>query len=257
MKVWDFLKRCRRASHESVYFYTFHKCASTLFSRYVLKNIEGLRHVDYAGQMFRGKSPSIVFQPKGCIYGPIRLSARQHAVYYSLVQPTSRPEFVRDKLAIFMIRDPRDILISAYYSFGYTHGFSPVEEIRKRQVDMRNELQSKTIDEYALERAVSIRDNFETVDRLSHACERSVVLRYEDMIDNWELFASDLTKYITIKPAVLRQIYDKSRPREKEVLSSHRRSGQVGDFRRKLKPETIRSLDATFAAVLERFRYGS
>jgi hypothetical protein len=257
MRAWEFLKRCRGASHESVYFYTFHKCASTLFSRYVLKNVQGLRHVDYAGEIFRGKKPSIVFQPKGCIYGPIRLSARQHEVYCSLVQPTSRLEFVKDKLAIFMVRDPRDILISAYYSFGYTHGFSPVQEIRNRQVEMRKELQSKTIDEYVLERAVSIRDNFETVSRLSQACERSVVLRYEDMIDNWELFASDLTKYITIKPAVLRQVYEKSRPREKEVLSSHRRSGQVGNFRLKLKPETIGSLDITFAAVLERFRYVS
>ncbi len=42
-------------SYESVYFYTFHKCASSLFSNYVLRNIKGLVHVDYAVQISSGK----------------------------------------------------------------------------------------------------------------------------------------------------------------------------------------------------------
>jgi hypothetical protein len=75
------------------------------------------------------------------------------------------------------------------------------------------------------------------------------------MINEWQLFVSDLTKYINIKPAVLAQIYEKSRPREKEDKSSHRRSGQVGDFSGKLKTETIITLNGVFAAVLKRFQY--
>jgi hypothetical protein len=256
MNIWDFLKwRCGKNSYESVYFYTFHKCASTLFSRYILKNIEDLRHVDYAEQIYSGRNIPITFKEKGCVYGPIRLSAQQRAVYETLVHPTSRREFVRDKIAIFMVRDPRDILVSAYHSFGYSHSFSPVQEIRERQAQLRMELQSKTIDEYALERAARVRANFETLDTLRQACERCVVLRYEDMINEWQLFVSDLTKYINIKPAVLAQIYEKSRPREKEDKSSHRRSGQVGDFSGKLKTETIITLNGVFAAVLKRFQY--
>lgn len=256
MNLWELLKwRCGKNSYESVYFYTFHKCASTLFSRYILKNIEGLRHIDYAGQIYSGRNGRITFEEKGYVYGPIRLSAQQGAVYERLVQPTSRREFVRDKIAIFMIRDPRDILVSAYYSFAYTHSFSPVQEIRERQAQARIELQSQTIDEYAVDRAARIAANFETLDMLSQACERRVVLRYEDMIDNWELFVADLTRYINIRPAVLSQIFKQSRPREEEDNSSHRRSGQVGDFRRKLKTETILTLNGVFAAVLKRFHY--
>jgi hypothetical protein len=40
---------------ESVFFYTFHKCASSLFARFVLPNVRGLRHENYAARIFRGE----------------------------------------------------------------------------------------------------------------------------------------------------------------------------------------------------------
>ena len=83
--------RVRKDSYESVYFYTFAKCASTLFSSYVLKNIEGLRHVDYANQIYHGRDlKRVVFEEKGFIYGPIRIFYRPAApVYKKLVKPAS------------------------------------------------------------------------------------------------------------------------------------------------------------------------
>lgn len=258
MNFEDYFKRhYGKNSYESVYFYTFHKCASSLFSYYVLRNIEGLVHVNYAVQIYSGKKvDGITFEDKGCIYGPIRLSADPMSpVYKRLVKPVSDSDFIRNKIVIFLVRDPRDILVSAYYSFGYTHGFSSVKEIRERQEQKRSKIQSENVDEYVMESAHSILNNFETVDRLSKACNRSVVLRYEDMIDNWDYFVKELTRYVDIKQTVLTKIYAKSRPREKEDKSSHRRSGKAGGFRSKLKGETVTYLNATFESVLERFHY--
>ena len=258
MNLKDYVEwRYGKNSHESVYFYTFHKCARSLFGGYVLKNIEGLRHVDYASQIYGGEQiDNPVFEQKGFVYGPIRLSANPLSpVYKKLVEPVSDIDFIRSKIAIFLVRDPRDILVSAYYSFGYTHGFSSVDEIRARQEQRRSEIQRKTIDEYALESAHKILSNFEALDKLSKACNRSVVLKYEDMIDNWDCFVEGLTKYIGIKQTVLTQVYEKSRPREKENQDSHRRSGRPGEFRSKLKEATIASLNTTFRGVLERLQY--
>src|SRR3954467_281701 len=47
---------------ESVYFYTLHKCASGLFSDYVLKNARGLRLIDYADQFYNGVPSDLVFE---------------------------------------------------------------------------------------------------------------------------------------------------------------------------------------------------
>ena len=102
LDVYSYLKWIYRAnSHESVYFYTFHKCASSLFSNYVLRNIVGLRHIDYANAIYRGrKIGQIKFKEKGYIYGPIRLSS-DTKIYNMLVKPTSDIYFIKDKVAIF------------------------------------------------------------------------------------------------------------------------------------------------------------
>ncbi len=246
-----------RKSHESVYFYTFHKCASTLFGSYILKNIKGLRHVNYASRIYSGRAyKKLKLEAKGYAYGPIRLSADPLSpVYKQLVRPATQPDFMRDKIVIFFVRDPRDILVSSYYSFGYTHAFSPVEQIRLLQEANRSKIQAESLDEFVLRSASKVRENFETLSELDSVCERSIVLKYEDMIDNFEYFIAQLSKYIIISQCVVRTIFERSRPKEKEDISSHRRSGQPGGFRSKLKRETIDSVNAELEDVLVRFQY--
>src|SRR5947209_5962028 len=132
---------------ESVYVYTLHKCASGLFSDYLLKNVRRLRLIDYADQLYNAAPlEAVTFEERGFVYGPIRLSTGPPSLMYSqLIEPVSKTEFVRDKRAMFVIRDPRDILVSAYYSFGYSHGFSEVKEIREQQQRLRELIRGKTI----------------------------------------------------------------------------------------------------------------
>jgi hypothetical protein len=176
-------------------------------------------------------------------------------VYKTLVMPTSKAEFIRDKIVIFFVRDPRDILVSSYYSFGYTHGFSPVKEIRERQEIVRSEIQEKTLAEYVLHSAHAVSKHFETLSELKSVCERSVILKYEDMISNWEYFIAQLSKYVGIEESVGQEIFERSRPKQKENTSSHRRSGQPGGFRSKLDKEVIESLNRKLNGVLVRFQY--
>jgi hypothetical protein len=257
----DITWRLTKNSYETIYFYTFHKCASSLFSNYVLKNIHGLKNVDYARLLYDGEQTGeVTFEDKGYIYGPIRLSTDPNPDYPGykwLVKPTSEDDFIRGKIAIFLIRDPRDILVSAYYSFAFSHGFSPVENIRKIQEEGRKEIQKMTIDEYVLDYAPTVLGHFEAVERLSKTSGRSVILKYEDMIQHWDKFDRGLCKYLTIKPNVLDEIYNRSRPREKENQESHRRSGMPGGFRTKLASATLVSLDELFGPVLERFGFDS
>ncbi len=246
-----------RLPPESVYLYTLHKCASGLFSDYVLKKVRRLRLVDYEIRFYRGDPMECVtFQERGFVYGPIRLSnGPPSALYTRVIEPASSADFVRDKIAIFVIRDPRDILVSAYYSFGYTHGFSRVKEIQDQQQRLRDLIRGKTIDDYVLESATATLNHFQIIDRLTQACERGIVLKYEDMIDNWEKFSSGLTQYLSIGRKTLRQTYERSRPLENEDKTSHRRSGRPGAYKEKLLTGTIEALNRIFAPVVTRFHY--
>ncbi|MGA1408307.1 MAG: hypothetical protein ACO37W_01040 [Prochlorotrichaceae cyanobacterium] len=246
---------------ESVYFYTFHKCASTLFSSYVLKSVTGLYHMDYAAQIYSGRRSSekkLSFKKNGFIYGPIRISAGvQGPVGERLVKPTTKHNFIRDKIAIFFIRDPRDILISSYYSFGFTHGLSGVDAIRERQLAAGRSIREMTLDEYVLDSVDEQIDYFRILYDLSRTCERSSVLRYEDMINDFDRFSEQLSKYVSLDAATIQELYQRSRPQKTEDTKSHRRSGQVGGFREKLEESTIKAVNKKLADTLSLFEYNA
>jgi len=242
---------------ESVFFYTLHKCASTLFSHYLLEHVEGLRHVDYENEYFSGlRTVKAEFSDKGYIYGPIRVSVRAMEPTFSLfTKPVSSPDFVEGKKAIFMARDPRDMLVSSYYSYAYSHPSSPLEEIRDEQERIRKRILSKTVDEFVLGMAPHVHRDYQLLITLTQVCKRRVVLQYEDMVENFNDFVRDLTRYLTLRDDVIQELYSQSRPREKEDITAHRRSGRVGGFRDKLSSETIQSLNETFRDVMNEFGY--
>jgi len=122
-----------------------------------------------------------------------------------LFEVISQPDFVLDKIIVFMVRDPRD--------------------------------------------------KFDLLQRLHRACERSVVLKYEDMINDFDSFAEGLTRFIPLRQHMLDELFRQSRPREKEDISSRRRSGKVRGFEDKLKPETIESLNESLAMVPRDFKF--
>lgn len=243
---------------ESVYFYTFHKCASTLFSTYLLKRVSGLRHCDYAAEMFlrgRLKRP-VTFEDHGYVYGPLRLSSpRDSDGYRFVIARVAQQDFVRDKPCLFMVRDPRDILVSSYYSSAFTHPLSPVAEIREQQLRERAEVQAMTLDDYALLQAEERRRDFACLHDLYTACSRGVLLRYEDMVEDFDGFAEGLCTYLDIRPRVLRNLERRSRPRRNADTSQHRRSGKTRQFRDTLSPETISRLNEQFGETLRLFGY--
>lgn len=249
-----------RSDAESVYFYTFHKCASTLFSTYLLRHVEGLRHRDYAAEMFRRgplKRP-ITFADRGYVYGPLRLSSPEDSDGYRLViSRVSDRDFVHDKICLFMVRDPRDILISSYYSTAYTHPLSPVAELREQQLRERAAVRSMTLDDYVLSQAEDRRRDFACLHDLYTACSRGVLLRYEDMVEDFDRFADGLRTHLNIKPRVLRNLERRSRPRPRPDDSQHRRSGQTGQFRDSLSPETISLVNERLGDTLELFGYAA
>jgi hypothetical protein len=245
-------------SSESVYFYTFHKCASTLFSTYLLKHVSGLRHRDYAAEMFRhgGLKRPVTFDGQGYVYGPLRLSSPKNSDGYRFViSRVSGRDFVRDRPCLFMVRDPRDILVSWYYSSASTHPLSPVAEIREQQLRERAEVQAMTLDDYALSQAEERRRDFACLHDLYTACNRGVLLRYEDMVENFDRFADGLCMHLDIRPRVLRNLERRSRPRRKVDTSQHRRSGKTRQFRDALSPETIRCLNEQLGVTLTLFGY--
>lgn len=241
----------------SVYFFTLHKCASTLFTDYVLPAVSGLRHVDYARQLWTGaKIDEMTFRARGYLYGPIRVIVDDMTIDVNRTFRLAREQYRPDRdHAVFMVRDPRDILVSHYYSTAYSHTFSANKEHAERARKRREQALGQTLDEYAIGWMENLLVRYRLLRELEQSTRHKVIIRYEDMIDDWDTFRQGLTRALDISKATLGMLYERSRPNECEDIHAHKRSGLVGQYRTRFSADTIRILDREFADVLHRYGY--
>lgn len=229
---------------DSSFFFTFHKCASVLFSHYVLRQARGFKHIDPANRkLFGVDAPHEEFSLTGHLYGPLRLSASGE-VLERLIKPALDTVIHNHLPACLMVRDPRDMLVSQFF---HNRDGLPV----RPQLDAIE----LGIDGYVIKNTERFLAGFNRAAQLVADHPATRVLRYEDMVDNWNIFKDRLSKAFDICPESLLNIERESRPNPIEQLGQHKRSGATGGYRHKLSKETAVILTEQFYPFLEKFGY--
>lgn len=250
------IHQIRPQTHDSLLFVTLHKCASSLFASELLPNAIHHRQINYAEKLYRGTAPNAFeFPSKGCVFGPIRVSSTPMTPDYERFFALFTDEFLADKRSVFLVRDPRDILVSEFYSFGFTHAISKDPSVANYQLTNRERIQQQDVDSYAIDAAGNLRDRFQIILRMYRASGQKLLLRYEDLVLDPDRFMDQFCEVCPIPERVRQQAIAHSRPRTREDTSAHRRSGAVGGFREKLRPTTIARLDMVFSEILENLGY--
>jgi len=164
-------------------------------------------------------------------------------------------ELIDQSRSIILVRDPRDALVSQYFSFQGSH---VLPEVNK---DVYLESFKKTsqfdIDEYVLASAAGyknkISDYIDFVDMKSMR-----VFRYEDVIFNKKRFLEEIFLHfmISVSNETIDEVSAKFdlRP-EIENVKAHVRKVTPGDHKDKLKKETIEKLNQEFAEICAHFGY--
>lgn len=252
----EYRHRLRLIQKESVFFITLHKCASSLFESEVLPFANYHRMVDYNQKLYQGRAPKEFRFPKnGVVFGPIRVQAESFLPDYIRFFDFFTDEFLSERNCIFLVRDPRDILVSQYYSFGYSHSISSYSEVANAQETLRAEIQGLDIDQYVIHVANDLLRRFEVLVRMHDASNKAVLLRYEDLIDRPTDFLNAFGELCPLPQKIRENAIALSRPQRKEDATQHRRSGNVRGYVNKLSSETILSLDQVFGSVLSRLGY--
>ena len=259
-----------RNPDRNVIAYTTHKAGSMVLHR-VLKDICELNRIRYYSpndakaalsfdRIFGGHD--FIAKKRGC-FGPLRFFVPSKAIAQASI--------------ILHLRDPRDVLVSMFYSYCYMHA----GEIAA-QTGYRKEVAEAGIDRFVLdmvgapfyeyrgdygigsrykEHVGTVLDRYQRyLTELLHQPNTTVV-SYEEMV---LAFPSWLEKIVNVfdlpnpeetRAVVAARHANSVAAEEEEDVWSHKRKVTPGDHREKLQPETILRLDQVFATVLDQLGY--
>lgn len=248
--------------HQSILFFTVYKAASSFIGGFMRKiadetgitpvNLDGYFYQIAKGGEWERSGRVLVdvpYQSTGYFYGPFRSFNR------------GIPSI--DDYKIFLVlRDPRDVVVSAYYSI-YSHIMPLVEGKKEKEtrVKRREKLGRQTVDEYViykLSSGSSFLDRYYEYHRELMGKPNVLFLKYEDMVTGFEPWLDRLLEFLelNVSPQLLEEIRGSANFKvSKEDIYKHKRQVTPGDHKRKLKPETINTLNKKTGEILKLYGY--
>jgi len=241
------------ADEPSVALFTLHKVASTFTNEllgYLNNEHLHLRRMDWDKYVFN-KVPQDssgylaartqkLFKSSGYCYGAFRAAL-----------PITNLHRYR---VLLILRDPRDILTSFYFSEAHSHA-PPLNKNRLQEFEARRaEVLSMTIDEYVLDRAGHLASKLD--DYMAMSQEHGIEpLTYEQMMSDWkgfmdrvgEILEFDIPEHDRLTLRIRGQIGIE----HSGDVNNHRRRGTPGDHREKLQPATVAKLTSQFERHLK------
>lgn len=241
--------------------FTFHKAGSMAIHRYLgwLAGVTGLAHHSPNNKEDADKRLFLI-KPEPRQNDPDWWQATGHRLD-GLIGPIRRPIALPDDLearGVVAVRDPRDALTSMFFSFAISHG-GVADAQRKAWIDMG-------IDRFVLQRLPDLKERLVAYSQLLTRRRDWPLLRYEDMVLRFDVWLEQMLGGLALAPdprAVAAFAREKTeeyaaiiaarQQREREDL--HVRTVAPGDHRKKLRPETISTINEMLAPELAFFGY--
>jgi hypothetical protein len=168
---------------------------------------------------------------------------------------------------VFVLRNPLDVLVSQFFSFGWTH-LNPTTGINEG-VDPN--IHNQSADEFVISAAPELRNAFDTLlitinsccDPKSHGCfYRCVFASYEESMTSYATWVDKLAGAVFTDPIARQRAASIMRQKHEDVPktilqgvqennSSHVRSGVPGNYALHLSPDVAESLRVQFSDILE------
>lgn len=189
-----------------------------------------------------------LFKPQGYIY----------SVFGGMIEGI--PSITKFKV-VLVVRDPRDILVSSYYSIAYSHAI-PEGEKKDSLLSRRKEALASDLDDHVLQHAEKLLAVFDRYEVCLFAEYSNVhIARFEDMVGDYPKWLEALLSSCGLDiPESMRceliRSNEASRP-SSENINKHLRKGMPGEHREKLRSDTIEKLNSIFEQPLLRFNYRS
>jgi hypothetical protein len=248
-----------RGDFPSCFAFSVHKAGSTLMNKMI-------QDVCIAQSIPCAHLPRIMFH-EGLLFQDWSTDAklldyfsdgRVYIGFRALPPFLGNSELVRRRKSVLLVRDPRDALVSQYYSFGGRHLSHALPDKNPEQfASLFNKSSTFDLDTYVLAAAQSYRSRLMDYHYMMGS-DNVLLRRYEDVYfdkfgflkDVFAHFEFDVPLDVLAKVAKQHDV----RPVEERV-GAHIRKGLPGDHVEKLAPATIARLNQVFAEACRDFGY--
>lgn len=235
----------------SAFLFAFPKSGSTLMDNMVTRYCESLKIPTFS--LFNGafdagiptnkimQDASVCFASGGMIY----LGFRHY------------PDFDLDLSglrSVLLVRDPRDMLVSLYYSVVKSH----IIPTKHRVFQKRREAAAKLdVDEFVLKKAGAYLLKFKKYQQKLPS-DSLVTYRYEDVIYEKSAWLEDLVNKLGLpsKPELIQETAQKFDVfPESEDQEQHIRQVHPGNYKSRLQQDTINALNEKLSQFLQYYNY--
>jgi len=245
---------------QSVFFMSVHKSGSTLMNNIVrdMCDVLGYEFVDIQSFYFNQGVPDTnipaqtknIFSPKGYVYSGFRYFPHQYEV----------PGLSECPLVI-LIRDPRDAVVSQYFSLAKSHplpGSGIDKSLRDHMIKKRKEVLSTDIDDFCLKNIGTFVNKIEAYREVMETHPKVRLFHYEEIIYMKKKWITSILHFLDWKmepgqPLNLANKFNVIPAQEEE--SKHIRQVHPQNYLKKLKPETIAKINNDYRSTLIHFGY--
>jgi hypothetical protein len=167
------------------------------------------------------------------------------------------PYYLNGRKALLMVRDPRDMVVSLYFSMRYSHVEPGPGEYRDWFLKQRADLETISLDHFS---NGTIRDFNASLDALLGLLRQANLrlYRYEDIIYRKREWIGDIARFLDVDlpDTILDQITARhDQLPTNEDKDRHFRQGHPGDGKRKLSPESLRRFNETLSPAWQWLGY--
>jgi hypothetical protein len=241
----------------SVFSFALHKSGSVLLDNIILElcgaaavpafSIDGICF--RAGMRLQNVRPesaqALLSRPGYCFYGFRGL----HGFMRRMNLSSNRK--------IILVRDPRDILTSYFFSMKFSHTVPPAGDTRANVLAQREAASSQSIDDYVLSPNVAfIRKNFHAYIGLEGPATK--VYKYEDIIFDKKRWVAEINEWfgfgVTPRTAAAIAARHDIFP-EQEDPHAHIRQVAPGNYKKHLAPSTVEQIESQYRDLMMHYRY--
>lgn len=164
------------------------------------------------------------------------------------------------KRKILLVRDPRDMLVSYYFSVAQSHPLPKEGWTREQIVSQRKIAKSLDINEFVISDATKhIAKNYDAYVAFDNATDNLRVYRYEDIIFSKRPWVRNIAEDLELEvlPSEADAIADKHDilP-DQERPDQHVRWARPGNHLKYLNPNVIDEINTLYCKPMRRFGYG-